>query len=248
MKAIKFLVYLAIFGAVLVFGGQFFAGYYAKDQIERVASQSFGAKVAVGSVRLSLLKGYGEINGLSIASPEGYRAGEALGVDSVSFDLDPMSLLSSPIRVEGFAVQHARAVYELDERGKGNLNVLLENLSAASNDGATDTPDTTEPAEPAAAKNISIGSVSVANTALTLDLQSMGKKRYEETLPEFTAENVGGEAGLPPAALGKEIVRVMLSNILKEAETKYKARIKSQLKDKLMQGIGGKLEGLLDKL
>lgn len=257
LKTIKLLLFVALLAGLLIFGGQYFVGYFAKDQIERVASQALGAKVAVGQVRLSLFEGYGEIAGLSIASPEGFRAEEAFGVESVSFDLDPASLLGSPIRIETFAVQNARAVYEVNEKGKGNLNVLLENLSASSGGQSesstpetpeTEAPQTPDDAESASSKKIAVGSVRVANTELVLDLESLGSKRYEETLPEFSAEQVGGEVGLPPEALGREIARVMLRNILAQAEEKYKDKVKTQLKDKVLKGIGTKLQGLLEKL
>lgn len=247
MKIIKFLIGLVVLIVLLGAGGQFFAGYYIKDQIGRAATEAVGAPVVVSQVRLSLLEGAGEITGLTIGNPAGYQSPEAFGIDRVRFNIDLGSLMQSPIRIEEFMVQHARAVYEVDAQGKGNIQVLLENLTAANESDGGGESQTPETDKTSAAPQISIGNVSVANTDLTLDLQAIGKKRYAETLPEFRAENVGGEAGLPPAALGQEIVRVMLHNILKQTQDKYKNQLKLQLKDKLLKGIGSKLEGLLDK-
>lgn len=247
MKIIKFLICLVVLIVLLGAGGQFFAGYYIKDQIGRAATEAVGAPVVVSQVRLSLLEGAGEITGLTIGNPVGYQSTEAFGIDRVRFNIDLASLMQSPIRIEEFTVQHARAVYEVDAQGKGNIQVLLENLSATTESDVGGEPQAPETENTSPAPQISIGNVSVANTDLTLDLQAIGKKRYAETLPEFSAENVGGEAGLPPAALGQEIVRVMLHNILKQTQDKYKNQLKLQLKDKLLKGIGSKLEGLLDK-
>jgi hypothetical protein len=82
-------------------------------------------------------------------------------------------------------------------------------------------------------------------------MQAFGGKRAAETLSEFRAEKIGGETGLVPHALGREMARILLKNILLAAERKYKERVKTGLRDKLMEalqeGVGEKIESFLEK-
>lgn len=250
-KFVKGLTTFGIVSVILVFCGQFGITHFTKYQLETLASQVLGTAVSVDAVRLSFLEGRGQIKGLSIANPSGYRAQEAFGLDALTFDLAPLSLFATPILIERFTVERARATYEVNEKGLGNLNLLLERLSqqadGAEPESAQDQAETVGPR-----RNVAVGKISVANTELVLDFESYGKERYEETLPEFHAENVGGAEGLPPDQLGKAVVRVMLRNIITQAQARYKEKVKDGIKRKLLdalkEGVGNQLDGLLEKL
>jgi len=247
LKVIKFILSIAILLVIAVFGATYYMNHHALDVIEQAGTQTLGATVTVGKVHFAPYKGLFEISGLSIANPEGFRESEALGVDRITFDMVPQSLFSSPIHIESFVIQHLRTAYEVNEKGQGNLQVLLRNLSS-------DAP--LEPAEtqaPESSKNqkstikLVIDHFSAVETTLTINLEAIGAKRYEETLPTFSVEGIGGQEGLPPEQLGKEIVQVVLERIVNQAQDSYKEKVKTNLKDKIIQGLGDKFKGLMDK-
>jgi len=252
LRPLKLAVSCCVLAVIIFYGGPFALGVAAKIGLERQGAEMFGVPVSVERVRLDLLKGEVELTELSLVNPEGYRVGEALGVSRLYFDLTLSSLLGSPIKIDNVIVEHARATYEVNERAIGNLNVLLERLSGEDNTSRNgDTGQGSAPAGKKKEAKIRVDQVLVVDTVLTLDMQAFGGKRAAETLSEFRAEKIGGETGLVPHALGREMARILLKNILLAAERKYKERVKTGLRDKLMEalqeGVGEKIESFLEK-
>lgn len=233
---------------------------FVKTQIETLASHSLQTTVSVANVNIELTEGLGEISGFEVANPAGYQQASAFRFDTVRLDIGPASLLSSPIVIEEILLDSVSVLYELNAQGKGNLNVLLDAVSQ-------DTASSSQPSKQTSAAEtdqgepllIRVKKISVKDTGLALDFSALGQDRYEEVLPTFYANNIGGEKGLPPDQLGQEIAQVMLQNLTREAEKKQKEKLKKKLKekakaelekhlgDKVDAELGGQLKGLLNK-
>jgi len=242
------LVILALGGAAYYFLGNINA--IVKEQIETHGSNALQTSVKVGSVNIKLLDGFGEITGFSIANPKGYSAESALGFDTVRLDIGTENITEMPIIIEEILIDSVSTLYELNAQGKGNLNTLLDQISSQS---ATQKSDANEPADKSSDKSdirLVVKKLVVKDTRLVLDLTALGQERYDETLPTFEIQNIGGSNGLPPEELGQAISKTMLDKIIKQAKKKQEQKLTAKAKEKLMEELDGKggekLKGLLN--
>lgn len=242
-----FILLIIIAGAYFVLGN---INSIVKNQIEKHGTGALQTLVQVSDVNIQLMEGLGEINGFSIANPQGFSKTSALGFQTIRLDLDTASITKMPIVIEEVLIDSLSTLYEVNAQAKGNINALLEPLkSNAQNEKAS-----SESAQQEAQKSdvrIIIKKIVVKDTQLVLDLSALGDKRYEETLPSFTLNDIGGTEGLPPEQLGKEIGNRLLSNLLQKAKEKQKDKLADKVKEKALEELkekgGDTVKGLLDR-
>ncbi|WP_250655225.1 hypothetical protein [Alkalimarinus coralli] len=249
----KILIVLLL--AIVALGG---AAYYylgsinsiVKEQVEKHGSNALKTEVKVGGVNIKLLDGFGEITGFSIANPKGFSNATALGFDTVRLDIDTKNITEMPIVIEEILIDSVSTLYELNAQGKGNLNALLDQVRSQSSGQASTPKETEEKASGQSDIRIVVKKLTVKDTKLALDLTALGQKKYDETLPTFAIQNIGGNNGLPPEELGQAIGKSMLDKIIKQAKDKQEEKLKDKAKEKIMEKLdekgGEKLKGLLN--
>ena len=242
------LVILALGGAAYYFLGNINA--IVKEQIETHGSNALQTNVKVGSVNIKLLDGFGEITGFSIANPKGFSSATALGFDTVRLDIGTENITEMPIIIEEILIDSVSTLYELNSQGKGNLNALVDQIKSQS---SVQKPKSEEPTDNTSSKTdvrLVVKKLVVKDTKLALDLTALGQERYDETLPTFAIQNIGGKNGLPPEELGQAIGKTMLDKIIKQAKKKQEQKLTAKAKDKLMEQLDEKdqkkLKGLLN--
>ncbi len=224
------------------------------EQIEVQGTKVLGVPVSVDAVTLKLLDGFGEIRGFSVANPQGFSANSLLGFDAVRLDIDTAQLSTTPLVIEEITIDSASALYELNAQAQGNVNVLLDQLKRnAPASKPQQASETAASGDAGSDLRLVVKQVVVKDTRLKLDLTAIGQKAYDETLPTFTARDIGGSEGLPPAALGAKIAEAMLDNLVDAATEKQKEKLKQKAIDKAKEKVEDKLKdnekvkGLLDK-
>lgn len=216
-----------------------------RQQLITQGSQLTGTSVQVAKVELDIIKGKGEIQGFSLANPQGFSDSPLMKTDVLRLIVNPASAIEPPVSVDEVLIQSPLVRYEVNAQGKGNINVLLNNLKS---DQPSQPSTTEQESAPMDTPKMMAKRVAVTQTQLVLDLTALGGKVYEETLPDFVAENIGVPEGLPPQELGKEIAKAMLARIADEAEKKQKEKLKNKVKDKIEEKIKDKLGSFLEKL
>jgi len=246
---VALVVLILVAGGVLFFSGSI--NSIVKEQIETHGSNALNTKVEVAGVDIKLLDGFGEITGFSMANLKGFSTTAALGFDTVRLDIGTENITEMPIIIEEILIDSISTLYELNAQGKGNLNVLVDQIGSQASSEKTeqDAPDS----EPASESDVRIvvKKLVIKDTQLALDLTAIGQKKYDETLPTFAIENIGGTKGLPPEELGQAMGKSLLDNIIQQAKQKQKEKLKAKVKEKLMKELnekgGEKLKGLLNK-
>ncbi len=248
-------LFVALLLVIVALGG---AAYYylgninsiVKEQVEKHGSNALQTTVKVGGVNIKLLDGFGEITGFSIANPKGFSSATAIGFDTVRLDIGTENITEMPIVIEEILIDSVSTLYELNAQGQGNLNALLDQIKSQSGDKSS---STNEPAsEPSSSSDIRlvVKKLVVQDTQLVLDLTALGQERYDETLPTFAIQNVGGTNGLPPEELGQAIAKTMLDKIIKQAKEKQEQKLTAKAKEKLMEQLDEKdqkkLKGFLN--
>ena len=248
----KILIGLLIIILALAGGAYYFLSdlnAIVKAQIEKHGSKTLQTSVDVNAVNIKLLEGLGEIQGFSVANPKGFSQSAALGFSTVRLDLETDNITEMPIVIEEILIDSVSALYEVNAQAKGNLNVLLEQLTSGKKESEADA--STQPPSEKSDIRLVIKKLQVKDTQLALDLTALGDKKYNETLPSITLNNIGGTQGLAPEALGQAIGKSLLDSIIKQAKQKQKEKLLDKAKDKALEKIeekgGEKLKGLLDR-
>jgi len=249
-------ILIGFFILVLVIGG---GAYYLlgdlnsiiKGQIEKHGTGALKTSVTVSDVNIKLLDGMGEIKGFSVANPEGFSAGSALAFDTVRLDIGTDNITEMPIVIEEIMIDSVATLYEMNAQAKGNLNVLLDQLSSGSSDSNASAEVTSDSSSEKSDIRIVVKKLVIKDTKLALDLSALGDKKYDETLPTFSVANIGGTKGLAPDEVGQAIGKRLLKNIVRQAKEKQKEKLAGKVKEKAMEKLkeqgGEKLEGLLNR-
>jgi len=111
-----------------------------KNAVNSGGSTILGTNVNVDSVNFSPFSGDFHIQGLSIANPNGFSAGNALYLGEVSIKIDAKSFLSKTVMVEEIRITNPE-INILGKPGDTNLTRLQKNI--ASKAPASTTKDTT---------------------------------------------------------------------------------------------------------
>ena len=245
------LVIVALGGAAYYYLGSI--NSIVKEQIEKHGSSALQTNVSVGGVNIKLLDGFGEITGFSIDNPKGFSTATAIGFNTVRLDIGTENITEMPIVIEEVLIDSVSTLYELNAQGKGNLNALLDQIKSQSSGTKTQAKQPEETKDQSSGKSdirIVVKKLVIKDTQLVLDLTALGQDKYDETLPTFAIENIGGSKGLPPEELGQAIGKSILDRIIKQAKAKQGDKLTAQAKEKLIKELDGKggekLKGLLN--
>jgi len=104
--------------------------------IETVGSDVAGVPVDVGSVRISLQEGKGEINGLSLGNPAGFPRGKAFELGKIALQLDVKNLSAELVTIKSVLVDGAR-VNAIQGPDGNNLKAILNNLESGAAEEST---------------------------------------------------------------------------------------------------------------
>ena len=221
-----------------------------KEQIEKHGTNSLKTKVEVGSVNIKLIEGMGEISNFSIANPKGFSNNRALGFKKIRLDIDTENITEMPIVIEEILIDSISTLYELNAAGKGNLNALLGQITSKSSKEVSEPNANEEKSASTSDIRMTIQKLTIKDTQLVLDLTAIGQKKYDETLPSFSIENIGGSKGLPPEQLAEAMGKSLLNKIIKEAKEKQSEKLKTKVKEKVLEKLneksGNKLKGLMN--
>lgn len=207
--------------ALLFVLGWFFLGSVLNSLIvygvEKYGSRATGTEVRLEKADVSVFKGKGVLNGLSVDNPEGFKEVKAFSVARASIDMAPASILSDHVLVNDLSVHGAR-IYVQQKGKSSNLQVLLDNIQegAASSDSssAEDKPEKGagkgQKKEKSGLK-LEIKKISILETRVQIDAPNRSAKA---TLPAIRLKNIGSaQNGVPPEEISREIMRALMNEL-----------------------------------
>ena len=189
-----------------------------ENQMEAVGSELTGVPVTVDGVNLKILQGSGQITGLSVANPEGYRSQNAFDMDLLRLNLGVLSILfrTSPIVLDEVVIDSPVVSLEMNEQGGSNLKDISGNtqmnLKKADRKSAETEPVSADaPGEP---HRIAIRRLTIEG--VTFHMRRADGTTRSGTLPTIELTDVGGSKGRTPGGIGAVIVVAMSREVLKE--------------------------------
>ncbi|MBI4327725.1 MAG: AsmA family protein [Chloroflexi bacterium] len=183
-----------------------------KKGVETVGPQLTKVEVRLGGVKLSPLSGSGQLSGLFVGNPTGYKTPSAIQVGEVNVGLQLASLLSDTIIVEKIDIQSPEITLEGSLSGN-NLGKILDNLEAAT--AGEKAGKTDQPAQKSE-KKFQVKEVLIQGGRINLSMTMLGGKALSVPLPELRLQNIGtGDQAVTAAELSRQIMKSLLAGVTK---------------------------------
>jgi hypothetical protein len=209
--------------------------------IEREGSKVTTTSVGVSGVEISLREGRGTIDGLRIASPDGYEARDAFTLGKVTIDIDVKSVTEDPIVIDEIRISEPVVSAEFDEKGASNIDEIRKRVQGyratqGGGDGGS---------SGAEQKRIRISPFVFEKGRAEVDTGDLGVDKRTIDLPEIRLTNLGGINGARPDAIAKEIVSAIAKKVTREIAG---SEVEKLIKDQLGGSLEDKAKGVLDKI
>lgn len=229
-KAIVALVLLAIVAAVAVFLS---LNSMVKQGVVTFGPEVIKAPIQLDGVSISAFSGKGELTGLVVGNPEGFKTPNAVKLATASLQVNPASLLADKIIVQSIKADGAEITFEGSLSGS-NLSKIQENVDAyvASLLGPASKD------KKSAGKKLQVDELIISNAKINLSMTILGGKSATVPLPEIKLTNLGqGADGVTPA----EVIKVVMKDVMGKTTTAVTGYLSGAGKALLdgAKGVGG---------
>jgi len=215
------------------------------NRLVKAALETQGSKLAkvsikVEKVNLSVLSGKGEVTGLVIGNPEGFKSPEAFRVQHASLEINPRSVFSDKVIIRSVVVRAPEITLEGDLT-KNNLSRIAANLQESVNSApATPSASKGQPAQDGAGKKLQLDEFVLTDGKVNLVQTAVGKSGISAPMPRLELKALGqGPEGITASELASKV----LGSVCVEA---VKAGLGGLTKGVMDQGVD-KLKGLFKK-
>jgi hypothetical protein len=173
-----------------------------KKSITRLGSDMTGVSVSVDKVELALAEGRGEIGGLVVDNPRGYKGPHAFQLGSIVLALGSAAAGSDPVVIRELTIEAPDIVFDKGENGS-NVEAIQRNVEeyAKAHFDAGSAKDSDD----ASAKRFIVESLQVRGGKIQL----MGREKVID-LPPVRLRDVGKSRG---GMTGAEIASIVLKQI-----------------------------------
>jgi uncharacterized protein involved in outer membrane biogenesis len=228
-------VILAILGVVAV---GLFLNTAVKRGVESVGSMLTKVDVKLDSVNLSLLSGGGELKGLFVGNPSGYKTPSAIQVGDASLAIAPGSIFSSKVVIRSIHVQAPEITLETDLR-ENNLSKIVANLQAATG-GSTSSGAS---ANNKASKKLQVDDFLITGGKIHLTVTALGGQSATVPLPEIHLTSLGqGPDGITAAELTKLVLQAVEKEAVQVASSSLTDKVTKEAAN-LTKGLGNGANG-----
>lgn len=215
-KIIRIGLVLVVLLVVVVVAAAFFLGSIVKKGVETVGPTVTKVETKLDGATISLLSGKGELKGLFLGNPEGFKTPSAIKVGSVNMAIKAGSILSDKIVIHSINVKAPEITFEGSLSGN-NLSKILENIQASA--AALAGPaDGSKKRAAGGGKKIQVDDFAITGGKLNLSMTILGGKSVTVPLPDIHLTNLGTDSnGITPAELAEKVFKEIVSSSTKAA-------------------------------
>ncbi len=209
VKILVGLAVLALLGLIALFLS---LNSIVKSGVVAFGPEVIKAPIQLDGVSISAFSGGGELKGLVIGNPEGFKTPHAVKLGVASLQVKPMSLLGDKVVVQSVKADAAEITFE-GSLGSSNLGKIQENVDAyvasllgpASKDG-----------KKSPGKKLQVDEIVISNAKINLSMTLLGGKSATIPLPDIKLTNLGqGADGITPA----EVIKVVMAEVMTKTTT-----------------------------
>jgi hypothetical protein len=183
IRIVAALVVLCVAALVLVW---VYLDSIVERGVEKVGPVITKTDVRLDGVKLSPLSGNGEIQGLVVGNPEGFKTPSAIQVQSVAVSLQPKSVMGEKVIVRSININGPQITFEGGLQGN-NLSKLLENVQGTS---SKQQPATKEE-EKATSRKLQVDDLVITGGKVNVAATVLGGNAVAVNLPEIRLANLG---------------------------------------------------------
>jgi len=177
-----------------------------KRGVEKVGPAVTKTDVRVEGVKLSPFSGNGELSGLVVANPEGFKTPSAIQAKSIAIALEPGSVLGDKVVIRSIKLIGPQVTFEGGLQGN-NLSKLLSNVK-----GTNQQPATKEEKK-AVSRKLQVDDILITGGQVHAVVDVLGNKTVN--LPEIHITQLGqGPDGITPAELTAKVLHEILQAVL----------------------------------
>ena len=250
-KLIKFiLIGIPVLIIVVIVALVFSINSIIKHGVETVGPLALGTDVTLEEVDISLFSGKGQLKGLIIGNPEGFKTESSFKLNEVRLALDVSSLLSDKIIIEEIFIDAPEITYEKGRKGD-NFKAILDNINDfARMTGGKASEDKKEESKEGG-KKIQINNLIVKNGKVNMSMAALKGEKLTLPLADIHLKDIGkDEEGTSIAEAVKEVFGAVNKNVIGAVAGSAKAIAESAEKaaEKTVGKAKETVEGAVDKL
>ena len=229
MKSSRYLIAIvalaAVAGLMWLYKGK---DWIIRDAIVSAAEKATGVNVHLGSIRVELTKGDGQLKDFRLGNPKGFSREELLSIGKGTVDLDLKSIASPVVRIQKVDLNDVSILFE----GSGKRNNMTA-LKAQVNDRSS----RPEKGKPSQEKKIRIASLALNNVRLDVRMSGIAKMGNLD-LGTIRMNNLGGADGDTASEIAAQI-----SNEISSRATTAVVRNMAELAGQMGQDVTKFAEG-----
>ena len=214
---LKVVVVLAVVAVVAVGVLVFYLDAIAKTAVEKAGTAALGVPTTLSDIKLGILGGTCELDGLQVDNPPGYETPYFLSLKQGGVAVNLQSLRSDTVEVPSFKLEGIQLYLE-KKKGKANYNVLLENLKSVR--GGKDEPAPAPP-EGESGKKFVIKQIEIRDVNVQVELLPIGGavSRTDVHIPELVLTDFGSESdkGATLSQVMGVVVQAVLQAVVQKA-------------------------------
>ena len=243
---------IALTVIVVAVGGVLFYTLSNLDSIVKAAIEKYGSQVTqtavgVSGVQIGLTDGTAAMSGLRVANPGGFSGGDIFSLGKIAVKLDTASITKDTIIIPEILISAPKVLFEVDGKGRSNLDVLKKNVQQATGGGSGGSGST---ADSDGGKKLIIKRLVIDNGEADINLTALVDKQLNAKLPRIELKNIGDkQGGATPAEVGKIVIGALntsLGNLV--ANMGVQQLIQNALSGKLGEAAGAAQKAITDEL
>ena len=166
-----------------------------KKGVETVGPKILQAPVTLKDVDISVSSGSGELNGLTIGNPAGYKTEYAFQLGGISVELDVKSVTTDKVHIRNVFINAPEIIYEGALGKKNNLSQLQANVASFTGAGKdSDTKaDNSESGKSGEGKKVQIDYIKIADGSISVSMDLLQGKALTVPLPTIELRDIGKE-------------------------------------------------------
>jgi hypothetical protein len=187
-----------------------------KKGVETVGPKILQAPVTLNDVDISVSSGSGELKGLTIGNPAGYKTEYAFQLGGISVDLDVKSVTTDKVHIRNVLINAPQIIYEGVLGKKNNLSQLQANV--ASFTGASEDKDkkadSSENENSGAGKKVQIDYIKIADGSISVSTDMLQGKALTVPLPTIELRDIGKDKEATVSDALKQILAAVNNAVL----------------------------------
>ncbi len=186
----KVLVIIPVFLIAIVLALGFSLNSIVKHGVETIGPTVLGADVKLRDADISLFSGKGNLKGIFIGNPKGFKTESAFKLNEIRIALNVQSVFSDIIIIDEIYIDAPDITYEKGG-GSDNIKALLNNVKKFSGASAGTAQKDTEEQPKGQEKKIQISKLTITNGKVNMSAALLGGKAVTLSLPEINMKDIG---------------------------------------------------------